>query len=955
MFKKWKEYFLNIVTSRLFVLLVMFILIIFVLIYRIFVLQIVRGEEYLDNFQLKIVRERTLPSTRGNIYDCNGNLIAYNDIAYNITIEDVFESGSKKNSSLNAMIYRLIGLIEKSGDSVINDFNIILESDGNYAYSVEGTRLLRFIADVYGKKSTSDLTYQQRTASANELMDYLCTKYGIGAYSVPNDKSSFVPGDGYTQSEVLKLVTIRYALTLNGYQKYIETIVSTDVSEKTLAMVVEHSDELPGVSVSQDTVRRYNDSVYFSQIIGYTGKISQEEYDVLSQTSDNYTLNDYIGKTGIEASMESYLQGKKGSETIYVDNLGKIIATSDYIEPMVGNDIYLTIDRDLQIAVYNLLEQKLAGILVAKIRNVKEYTPPENASASNLIIPIDDVYFALFDNNVIDTSRFAKDYASVTEKEVYEEFCSKKERVLAEVSKELVSNATPYNRLSKEYQAYESYIVSMLGSDNKGILVRDKIDTSDQTYIAWTTDENISLKEYLTHAISMNWIDTSKLDLSDKYSDSEEIYEHLVNYIINNLDQNTEFAKKLYQYMISGNDISGRQICIILWDQDLINVSEEKIADLRSGRESSYSFMIECISNLQITPAQLSLEPCSASCVVTDVRTGDVKALVSYPSYDNNRLANSADAKYLAKLNNDKSRPLWNYATQYRSAPGSTFKMVSAVAALEENIVSLKDTISCTGPFTKLTGTTHKCWINPGAHGNMTVRSAIANSCNNFFYEIGYSLSQDDTGYNADIGIDKISYYSDLFGLSEKSGVEITEAEPQVSDTLPVPSAIGQGTHAYTTVGLSRYVTAVANNGTCYNLTLIDKITDTHQNLILDNNAEIRNRIELPANIWDSIHQGMREVVEQKSYFNDIGINVAGKTGTAQEVTSRANHALFVGYAPYENPEVSFSVRVMNGYSSDYAAQITKDVVLYYYELVEKDALITGTADQPLTTSISGD
>ena len=408
MVKKWKETILNIVSSRLFVVLIFFIILAAIMIYRVFVLQIVRGEEYLDNFQLKIVRERTLPSTRGKIYDCNGNLIAYNDIAYNITIEDVFESGSKKNAVLNTMIYRLIGLIENSGDDVISDFNIVLDNNNHYVYTVEGTRLLRFLADIYGKKKTDELDYKQRTSTATELIEYLCKRYGIGEYTDPNDKSTFVPGAGYTKSEVLKMINIRYALTLNGYQKYIATIVATDVSQKTLATVMEHKDELPGVNVAQDTVRRYNDAVYFSQIIGYTGKISQEEYDELSLESENYTLNDYIGKTGIEASMESHLQGKKGSETIYVDNLGKIIATSDYVEPMAGNDIYLTIDRDLQIAVYNLLEQKLAGILVAKIRNVKEFNPPENASASNIIIPIDDVYFALFDNNVIDVANKPK-------------------------------------------------------------------------------------------------------------------------------------------------------------------------------------------------------------------------------------------------------------------------------------------------------------------------------------------------------------------------------------------------------------------------------------------------------------------------------------------------------------------------------------------------------------------
>lgn len=955
MFKKWKEVLLNIVTSRLFVLLIMFVVLAGVLLYRVFDLQIVHGEEYLENFQLKIVRERTIPSTRGKIFDCNGNLIAYNDIAYNITIEDVFETGRGKNAKLNTMIYKLIQLIESTGDDVISDFNIYVSEDGYYTYSVSGTRLIRFIADIYGEADPNDLEYEQRTASAEQLMEYLCERYEIGEYDESSDPKVFIPGKGYTKEEALKIVTIRYALTLNGYQKYIAAVVANDVSEKTLAIVMEHSDELPGVNVAQDTVRKYNDAVYFSQIIGYTGKISQEEYETLSSENDNYSLNDYIGKTGIESSMESYLQGKKGSETIYVDTMGKIIATSDYVEPTAGNDVYLTIDRDLQIAVYNLLEQKLAGILVAKIRNVKEYTPPENASASSIIIPIDDVYFALFDNNVIDTSRFPKDYASVTEKEVYDAFLSKKESVLAELTTELLDSNKAYNTLSKEYQAYESYIITMLSSESNQVLVKDKIDTNDKTYIAWTKEESISIKEYLNYAISMNWIDTTKLELTSQYSDSEEIYQTLVEYTIKNLDHNTEFAKKLYKYMIAENKISGRQICIILWDQDLINMPEDKISGLRSGSISSYDFMLECISNLQITPAQLSLEPCSASCVITDVNNGDVLALVSYPGYDNNKLANSADSKYLAKLNNDKSRPLWNYATQYRSAPGSTFKMVSSVAALEEGIVSLRDVLPCQGSFTKLTGTTHKCWISPGAHGNLNVRDAIANSCNNFFYEVGYQLAQDEDGYNADVGIDKIAYYADLFGLSEKSGVEISEAEPQVSDKLPVPSAIGQGTHAYTTVGLSRYVTAVANSGTCYNLTLIDKITDTHQNLILDNQATIRNRIELPGDVWDSIHAGMREVVAQKAYFNDIGTTVAGKTGTAQEVTSRANHALFVGYAPYENPEVSFSVRVMNGYSSDYAAQITKDVVMYYYELVEKDSLITGTADQPLTESGTGD
>ncbi len=955
MFNKWKESIITVISSRLFVLLIAFILLCSTLVYRLFDLQIVKGEDYLNNFQLKIVRERSLPSTRGNIYDCNGNLLAYNELAYNITLEDVYESGSEKNANINDTIYRLIKLIEQNGDEVISDFNIRVNEDGEYVFTVEGTKLQRFLADVYGKKYTSDLDYDEKTATPDDVIEYLCSrkKYGIGYYEEPGVSSSFVPGGGYTKEEIVQIITIRYALSLNSYQKYIVTTVASDVSEETLAVVIENSDVLPGVSVAQDTIRKYNDPVYFSQIIGYTGKISTDEYAVLSQENSNYSLNDYVGKTGIEQSMESYLQGVKGSETIYVDNMGKIIETADYVEPIAGNDIYLTIDKDLQIAVYNILEQKIAGILVNKIRNTK--VSPEDEDSKDVYIPIDDVYFALFNNNVIDTSRFSQSYASETEKAVYEKFLTKKENVSAELYDELMVSATPYNRLSKEYQNYESYIVSMLMSDNHGVLIRDEIDTTDPTYIAWTKDETISLKEYLNYAISMNWVDTTKLDLEVQYSDSDEIYAGLVDYIIESLQNNSEFNKKLYKYMIANNNISGKQICIILWDQDLINVEESQITGLKSGRISSFNFMIDCISNLEITPAQLALDPCSGSCVITDVNTGDVKALVSYPGYDNNRLANSADSEYLARLNSDLSRPLWNYATQNKSAPGSTLKMLVSVAGLEENVITLNEDIKCEGSFDKLTGTVHRCWIYPGAHGRLDLTEAIANSCNCFFYEVGYRMSQDEDGYNANIGIDTLSKYTDLFGLSEPSGVEISEASPQVSDAFPVPSAIGQGTHAYTTVGLARYVTAVANNGKVYNLTLIDKVTDTNGNLQFDNSAELRNEIELDDDVWDAIHAGMRQVVQKKAYFSTVAVDVAGKTGTAQETSSRADHALFVGYAPYEDPEIAIAIRVLNGYTSDYAAQITKDVVMYYYGLAEEDEIITGTADQPLTATTTGD
>lgn len=957
MFKKLKEALFNMVTSRLLLLFVAFTAMAVILIYRLFNLQIVNGESYLNNFQLKIQKEKIIEGTRGNIYDRNGNLLAYNELAYSVTIEDVYESGKEKNKALNSTLYKLIHMIENNGDSVISDFNIALDNNNEYIYTIEGKTLLRFLADIYGHTSTDTLKYGEKTATAEDVINYLCTRYEIGEYGTIEDgeKGDFLPRKGYSKREALQMVTIRYEMSLYSFQKYIATTVATDVSPETVAVIMENAGELEGVSIEEDTIRKYNYPYYFTHILGYTGKISQAELDELIKQDDSYTMNDTVGKSGIEQVMELELQGKKGAETIYVDNLGKVIDTTDYVEPQAGHDLYLTIDKNLQVAVYNILEQKIAGIIISKMRNVMNYDASTASSASKIIIPIDDVYFALFNNNVIDIQHFTHPNAGDTEKAVYQIFVDKQAQVLETLKEELLTKKTPYNKLSKEYKAYESYVVSML--TKKGVLINSSIDKEDTTYIAWAKEETISLNEYLTYAISKNWIDITKLSVNSQYSDSSEVINSIIDFILENLEENNEFSKKMYKYLISSQKITGKQVCLLLWEQDLISVEESKIVSLKNGSTNPYNFMIELIRDLQITPAQLALDPCTGSCVVTDVNTGEVLALVSYPGYDINKMANGVDAEYYAKINSDLSVPQWNAATQQMTAPGSTFKIVSSVAAIEEGVVSsLRETIKCTGTFDKLGPTTiHHCWIYPGAHGNMNISSAIGNSCNNFFYEVGYRLSQDGAGYNSDYGLSRLKKYADMFGLTEKSGIEITESEPKFSDEHAVPSAIGQGTHNYTTVGLARYVTAIANSGTCYNLSLLDKLTDSKGNLIKDYTPEVRNQIDLDDSLWNAIHIGMRQVVEAKAYYDDLAVNVAGKTGTAQQDKTRANHALFISYAPYENPEISVTVRIANGYDSGYAAQTARDVYKYYYGLAEEEDLLTGTAEVPELTGGAGD
>lgn len=959
LYRKIREALFNLVTSRLVLLFVVFIGMAVMLIYRLFDLQIVNGESYLNNFQLKIRKEKIIQGTRGNIYDTNGNLLAYNELAYSVTIEDVFEATatSTRSEQLNATLYKLIHMIESNGDKVVSDFNIIINENGDYEFTVEGTKLKRFKADIYGVVELDKLGYAEETASAQEVIDYLCDRFKIGEYEILENgkKGAFYPGKGLTKREILQIAAIRYRMNLYSFQKYIPTVVATDVSLETVAVIMENSSILDGVAIEEDTIRKYNYPFYFSHILGYTGKIDTDELATLSEQDDSYTINDIVGKGGIEKVMELELQGKKGSETLFVNNLGKVIETNDYIEPKAGNDVYLTIDKNLQVAIYNILEQRIAGIVVDKISNIYYYDPSTETSASRIKIPISDVFFSLFDNNIINMEHFTNENAYDTEKEVYQIFKNKQEQVLSVLENELTSKKTPYNQLEREYKNYESYIVSMLIS--KGVLINSAIDQEDPIYIAWAKDEVISLNEYLVYAISQNWIDITKLEVNSQYSDSVEVLNSVISFIMKNLEANTGFSKLIYKFLICDQVVSGKQVCMLLWEQDLISVEESKIASLKSGKISSYEFMINLIKSLQITPAQLGLDPCSGSCVVTDVNTGEVKALVSYPGYDINKLANGVDAKYYAKLNADKSQPQWSMATQQQTAPGSTFKIVSSVAAVMENgVSSIGETITCTGKFSKLGSTAvHKCWIYPSAHGAMNLSNAIANSCNMYYYEVGYRLSQDGTGYNSDYGLSRLYKYADMFGLTEKSGIEINESDPHFSTESAVTSFIGQGSHNYTTVGLARYVTTIANSGTCFELSLLDKVTDSTGNLVKDYSPTVRNKVELDNNLWNAIHSGMRKVVENKAYYRDLGVNVAGKTGTAQESKIRSNHALFISYAPYEDPKISVTVRIANGYDSAYAAQTARDVYKYYYGLAEEDELLTGTAEAPEATGGGGD
>lgn len=940
--------------KRTTVLVLIFVFMSGTLVRQLFELQIIQGQDYISKFESRTTKKRVIKSTRGNIYDRNGEELATNVLAYSVTFEDngTYDSTREKNLTLNGTAYRVLKILESNGDSISNSFHIVLDENGNYVFDVqEGFTLNRFRADIYGEALIDNLTDEQKNATADQMMEYLSGSkgfsiilYGDNAYTNEELEAHNLP-QTLTKQEILDLAIMRYELSTNSFKKYMAVTIATNVGEQSVAAIKENQSELQGIDIVEDSVRKYIDDVSMGPILGYTGQASSEELEELRKTNPDYSNDAIVGKTGIEKYMETSLQGTDGEETVTVDNLGKVlkIDTDTRVEPVAGNDTYLTIDSSWQSAIYQILKQRVAGILLSKIEATKTYDYSVN-DAAQIKVPIYDVYNALISNSVIDISKFSDENASDTEKNLYAKFQQKQQQVFDTITNRLTSENPPAVKdEDPQIQEYLTYICDDLLRDTLGIISKNAIDTSDETYLAWNQDKSISLKDYLTYAASQNWIDISKISTDGDYLDSDEVYQALTSYITDYLKTDNSFSKLLYKYMLQEDTISGQEICLVLYEQGILSKDDGTYEALASGAMTAYDFMVNKIYTLEIEPAQLALEPYSASAVITDVKTGDVLACVSYPGYDNNRLVNNMDTSYYAKLSLDQSSPFFNKATQQTTAPGSTFKILSTIAGMSEGVINDGTYINCTGSFDLVTPPIN-CWNKLG-HGDIEIREAIQESCNYYFNMVGFMLGQDENGdFSENRSLSALQKYASEIGLDKKTGIEITESSPQVSNSYAVPSYIGQGTHAYTTSQLARYATAIATSGTVYDLTLLDRQTDSRGQTLKEYEPKVINTVDLSQNVWDDIHDGMYRVVQTHSQFDGLGVDVAGKTGTAEVDVYHPNHGMFIGYAPASDPEYAIAVRIENGYSSGNACLAADDIFKYIFELADEQSILTGVA-----------
>ena len=920
------DFFYNlgkILKSRLFIIGLIVVVMFGALIFRLYDLQIKNENYYMSTYIQKAEKTVYASGTRGNIYDCKGRLLAYDTLAYVVTIEDKIDSSDDKNTTLNQIVEKTINIIESNGDSVIVDLPIVKDEDGRWKYNFdsESARKL-FIRNLFGNDPVRDgVDYSK--ASAQNMFYYL-----------KNDLFQIGEHDNDT---LLKILSIRYNLYLNSYRKYVSVVIAKDISQDTMIAIRENAADIPGVSVEEKNIRKYKDSKYFAPIVGYTGTITESELSKYNNNGGDYVNTDIVGKQGIEASMEKELQGKRGEEKIFVDSAGKILNTISKTDSRAGNNVHLTIDAKLQKAVYTLLEKKICSILISEIVNHDVNERKEDDKEVHYV-SVKRVYSQLVANNIVSISHLSA-HPSANEKHTYKKYKAGLQSALSRLESRLRSaNLKSYNKSSNEFKEYYDYIYDYL-VDNE-IINTGAIDTEDDVYINYVKGKT-NISDFLKYAIKSNWINLDNMNIKDQYLSTEETFDLLVNYLIDDFKDNSKFGKLVASSMIFKEKIHGSEILMLLFDQGVLKMSKKQYHRLEEyNSDYNYYFIVDKIKNLEITPAQLALDPCSGSVVMTDPKTGEVKAMVTYPSYDNNKLSGSVDPVYWNKLVEDQASPLYNRATQGLTAPGSTFKMCTSMAALDEDVVGVYETVDTKGKFKKVTPNP-KCWIYPQAHGEINLVNAIAESCNCFFYEMGWRLGHRNGKFESSYGLDRLEKYCKKLGLDQKSGVEIQESNPHFSTESIVHSAIGQGSHAFAPVQLARYTSTIANDGTNNELTLVGSISSYNGKTVDKAETKTSNKIKFDSTTLNAIQQGMRKVITDGTvvrYFGDIKVDVAGKTGTAQENKKRNSHALFVCYAPYKKPKVAMSTVIPFGNSSSDAAKLSKQVLKYYFgEIKDKD------------------
>ena len=915
-----KERLGELLRNRLFVLLAAAAVIFMILVGRLFYMQIVNGEEADASLTSSVTREVTIPAARGNIYDRYGRPLAVNEAAFSVEIDDSITVDYEDADAESVSLYKKL---IKNGYVVGDDLPIT--KDAPYEFTISSDELEEW-------KTNIGLTKKQMNYTAEETLNYLYERFGITDADMTeeekralvslginiNDKNIMITNLIMTietnggeivdelpisqeqpyyflledEDEILswkssvsmseeeldydaeesmqylielfgipenispsmqrKVAAVRYSLYLQRYKKYQPVTVAREINDEVIAAVKENLDKFPGVSVETESMRVYGDGEIFSNIIGYIRQISDTELQEYSEYG--YTSGDIVGKTGIEKVMELELNGQDGKMLVEVDNMGRKISTLETEAPVSGDDVFLTIDKELQISAYNYLKDALADAIITRLTSELEKDVP---------VTLKQLFTSMIDSNNI----------SVTE-------------------------------AMKAEDGYQKVLKDIILAHDPDI---DVTDSEDKT----------EAKQVLTNAV----------------------------------DNGT---------------ISYTTLIYVMIEQGVITADDNYKARIASGELMPFNVIIEKLESGDLEPAETGLEPCTGSVVVSNINSGEVLALVTYPSYDNNELVNTFNNEYYNKLLEDPTTPLVNRPLMQKKAPGSTLKMITAIAGLETGVIIPDTQIRDKGVF-KDAGTPYaNCLIyslNGSTHGYVDVSHALEVSCNYFFYEVGYQLGNDTENPRSLKGITILDEYYDAFGLNSPTGVEIGESAPSMASPSykeevikwqnpeatssqtawtsgdTIRAAIGQSVNSFSAASMNKYVATLANGGTRYKMHLLDKVKSSDGTVTEEVEETVENVLEIAPENLEAVYEGMLLVTQGskgtlRNVFKDFPIDVAAKSGTAEENKNLSSHVWFVGFAPYDDPQIAVTVMIPFGdVTGSPAAVVARNVIGEYMGL----------------------
>lgn len=409
-------------------------------------------------------------------------------------------------------------------------------------------------------------------------------------------------------------------------------------------------------------------------------------------------------------------------------------------------------------------------------------------------------------------------------------------------------------------------------------------------------------------------------------------------------------AEKAFESDLHGR--AGYEKLRLTADGHVVDVLEDRPAEagsnvmltidirLQAAVERALAEQIELMVAEGVEDPEKPQDVAGGAAVVIDIATGDVLAEASYPTYDLSRFN-----ELFNELNADERTPMLNRAVSGIYSPGSIFKMVTSVAGLELGIITPETVIEDTGVYRFYQDYQPSCWLYSASrmtHGDETVVTALRDSCNIFFFDVGRR-----------IGIEQLAEYARAFGFGEYTGIELSgesrgyvaspeskrklEGRPWVNgDTLA--AAIGQSSNLFTPLQMANYIATLANGGTRYETHLLKYVCASDYSSVLSaTQSVIAGRVEMSEQTYQTVMEGMSEVTENGTAagaFKNYRIHVGGKTGSAQVSSGTAN-SVFAAFAPFDEPEIAVVVVVEHGGSGNRIAPIARSIFDAYFALKE--------------------